>query len=103
MARSQILRGTSGGLAEGSGAGTLTQHVLDEEVTEFLGRAKLARGSGSGSDSDYRNGYATSRKMALSSETIHVRRPRVREQIASSVREEARGGDRDVSSWPVGV
>lgn len=57
----------------------LIQHVLEEEVTEFLGRAKSARRSGSDSDSGYRNGYAPSRKLTLSSGTIRVRRPRVRE------------------------
>ena len=57
----------------------LIQHVLEEEVTEFLGRAKSARRSGEDSDSGYRNGYAPSRKLTLSSGTIRVRRPRVRD------------------------
>ena len=52
----------------------LIQHVFEDEVTEFLGRAKSARRSGSGSDNGYRNGYAPSRKLTLSSGTIRVRR-----------------------------
>ena len=57
----------------------LIQHVLEEEVTEFLGRARSARRSGSDSDSGYRNGHSRSRKLTLSSGTIRVRRPRVRD------------------------
>ena len=57
----------------------LIQHVLEEEVTEFLGRAKSARRSGEDSDSGYRNGHSRSRKLTLSSGTIRVRRPRVRD------------------------
>ena len=55
----------------------LIQHVLEEEVTEFLGRAKSARRSSDDSDAVYRNGYAPSRSLTLSSGTIRVRRPRV--------------------------
>ena len=43
------------------------------------GRAKSARRSGSDSDSGYRNGHSRSRKLTLSSGTIRVRRPRVRD------------------------
>ena len=57
----------------------LIQHVLEEEVTEFLGRAKSARRSGEDSDSGYRNGHSRSRKLTMSSGTIRVRRPRVRD------------------------
>ena len=70
--------GPSRGLAQGQVQG-LIQHVLEEEVTEFLGRAKSARRSGSDSDSGYRNGHSRSRKLTLSSGTIRVRRPRVRD------------------------
>ena len=56
----------------------LVQHVLEEEVTEFLGRAKSVRRSDSDRDSGYRNGYARPRKLTLSSGTIEVSRPRVR-------------------------
>ena len=36
----------------------MVQYMLEEEVTEFLGRLKSARRSDSDSDSGYRNGYA---------------------------------------------
>ena len=55
----------------------MVQYMLEEEVTEFLGRLKSARRSDSGSG--YRNGYAPPRKLTLSSGTIRVRRPRVRD------------------------
>ena len=54
----------------------LVQHV-QAEVTEFLGRAKSVRRSDSDRDSGYRNGYRP-RKLTLSSGTIEVSRPRVR-------------------------
>ena len=57
----------------------MVQHVLEEEVTEFLGRAKSARRSDTDNDSGYRNGYARPRKLTLSSGTIQVSRPRVRD------------------------
>ena len=56
----------------------LIQQTLEEEVTEFLGRSKSVRRSDSDRDSDYRNGYARPRKLTLSSGTIEVSRPRVR-------------------------
>ena len=56
----------------------LVQHVLEVEVSEFLGRAKSVRRSDSDRDSGYRNGYARPRKLTLSSGTIEVSRPRVR-------------------------
>ena len=68
----------------------LIQHVLEEEVTEFLGRAKSARWSGSDSDTGYRNGCAPSRKLTLSSGTIRVRRPRVRDTEESAAPDESR-------------
>lgn len=56
----------------------LIQEVLEEEVTEFLGRSKSARRSETDSDSGYRNGYGRSRKLTLGSGTIELSRPRVR-------------------------
>ena len=55
----------------------LIQELLEQEVTEFPGRAKSARRSDSDSDTGYRNGYARPRKLTLSSGTIQLRRPRV--------------------------
>ena len=57
----------------------LIQELLDEEVTEFLGRAKSALRSDSDSDTGYRNGYGRARRLTLSSGTIQLRRPRVRD------------------------
>ena len=57
----------------------LIQELLEEEVTESLGRAKSARRSESDSDAGYRNGYAKPRRLTLSSGTIQLRRPRVRD------------------------
>ena len=48
-------------------------------MTEFLGRAKSARRSESDSATGYRNGYASPRRLTLSSGTIQLRRPRVRD------------------------
>ena len=56
----------------------LIQEVLEEEVTDFLGRAKSARRSEADSDSGYRNGHGSPRKLTLSSGTIELSRPRVR-------------------------
>ena len=57
----------------------MMQYMLEDEVTEFLGRLKSARRSDADSDSGYRNGYAPARKLTLLSGTIRVRRPRVRD------------------------
>ena len=48
-------------------------------MTEFLGRAKSALRSDSDSDTGYRNGYGRARRLTLSSGTIQLRRPRVRD------------------------
>ena len=57
----------------------LIQELLEEEVTEFLGRAKSARRSESDNETGYRNGYGRARRLTLSSGTIQLRRPRVRD------------------------
>ncbi len=56
----------------------LIQELLEEEMTEFLGRARSARRSDRDNDAGYQNGYAPPRKLTLSSGTIQLRRPRVR-------------------------
>ena len=43
------------------------QELLEEEVTEFLGRAKSARRSESDSGAGYRNGYDRPRRLTLPS------------------------------------
>lgn len=57
------------------------QRLLEEEVDDLLGRKKSERRteeSVSGYSPGYRNGHARPRKLALSSGTITVERPRVR-------------------------
>ena len=62
----------------------LIQELLEEEVTEFLGRAKSARRSESDNERGYRNGYGGPRRLTLSSGTVQLRRPRVRNTKRSS-------------------
>jgi len=54
------------------------QAVLEEEVTELLGRVKSARRAAVDAATGYRNGYGKPRRLALTNGTITVRRPRVR-------------------------
>ena len=58
----------------------LIQHILEEEVTELLGRRKSERRAAVDAPKGYRNGYGKPRRLAMSSGTITVRRPRVRGQ-----------------------
>src|SRR5499425_1350944 len=55
------------------------QALLEEEVTELLGRTKSARQEAVDAASGYRNGYGKPRRLTLTSGTITVRRPRVRD------------------------
>ena len=57
----------------------LIQELLEQEVTEFLGRARSVRRSEPDNDAGYRNGYAPPRRLTLSSETIRIRKPRIRD------------------------
>ena len=57
----------------------LIQELLEQEVTEFLGRARSIRRSESDNDAGYRNGYAPPRRLTLSSGTIRIRRSRIRD------------------------
>jgi len=54
------------------------QSILEEEVTDLLGRQKSERRQGVDSPPAYRNGYGKERKLTLNCGTIEVRRPRVR-------------------------
>lgn len=54
------------------------QRLLDEEVTDVLGRLKSQRRSTVDGEVGYRNGYGKPRRLTLSNGTIRVRRPRVR-------------------------
>lgn len=54
------------------------QAVLEEEVTELLGRVKSARRAAVDAPAGYRNGHGKRRRLGLMSGTIVLRRPRVR-------------------------
>ena len=54
------------------------QEILEEEVTELLGREKSERKAAVDAAPGYRNGYGKARRLSMSSGTITVRRPRVR-------------------------
>jgi transposase-like protein len=54
------------------------QHILEEEVTELLGREKAERRGVVDAPAGYRNGYGKPRRLAMSSGTVTLRRPRVR-------------------------
>jgi len=56
----------------------LLQRVLEEEITELLGREKSERKSPVDEQSGYRNGYGKPRRLSMLAGTISVRRPRVR-------------------------
>jgi transposase-like protein len=55
------------------------QALLEEEVTELLGRTKSARREGVDAEPGYRNGYGKPRRLTLTNGTITVRRPRIRD------------------------
>ena len=55
------------------------QALLEEEVTELLGRTKSARREAVDATPGYRNGYGKPRRLTLTNGTITVRRPRVRD------------------------
>jgi putative transposase len=64
------------------------QRLLEEEVTEQLGRLKSRRRAQVDSEAGYRNGFGKPRQLTLSKGTITVKRPRVRglsERVVSRV------------------
>lgn len=54
------------------------QKLLEEEVTEWLGRRKGERKRSPSEQLGYRNGYGRPRRFAFSMGTVEIRRPRVR-------------------------
>jgi transposase-like protein len=54
------------------------QFVLEEEITELLGRQKSERRRAVDGSHAYRNGYGKERRLTLGCGTITLRRPRVR-------------------------
>jgi len=57
----------------------LIQEILEQEVTELLGREKSERKAAVDGLEGYRNGYGKPRHLVTSIGTITVRRPRVRD------------------------
>ncbi len=55
------------------------QDLLEQEVTEWLGREKSERKENVLEQPGYRNGYGKPRRFTMSLGTIEVRRPRVRD------------------------
>jgi putative transposase len=55
------------------------QGVLEDEVTEFLGRRKSERREPVDAPAGYRNGHGKPRRLTLRCGTITVKRPRVRD------------------------
>ena len=55
------------------------QDLLEQEVTEWLGREKSERKQRVSEQPGYRNGYGKPRRFAMSSGTLEIRRPRVRD------------------------
>ena len=55
------------------------QELLEDEVSELLGRSRYERRGEIDAPSGYRNGYGKKRRVTLSCGTIRVRRPRVRD------------------------
>jgi transposase-like protein len=54
------------------------QDLLEQEVSEWLGRKKSERKAHPLEQPGYRNGYGKARRFAMSVGTIEIRRPRVR-------------------------
>lgn len=54
------------------------QQILEEEITELLGRRRSERRAPVDAPVGYRNGFGKTRRMAFTSGTVTVRRPRVR-------------------------
>jgi len=57
----------------------LIQRVLEEEVTELLGRERSERIEGVDAPRGYRNGYGKPRNLTTSMGTVTIQRPRVRD------------------------
>ena len=54
------------------------QDLLEQEITEWLGRCKSQRKMNPSEQTGYRNGYGKARRFTLSMGTIEILRPRAR-------------------------
>src|SRR5580765_590561 len=55
------------------------QDLLEQEVSEWLGREKSERKINAKEQPGYRNGYGRARRLTMSLGTIEIQRPRVRD------------------------
>ena len=55
------------------------QDLLEQEVTEWLGRERSERKQNVREQPGYRNGYGKARRFTMSVGTVEIRRPRVRD------------------------
>ena len=55
------------------------QDLLEQEVTEWLGREKSERKGNALEQPGYRNGYGKTRRFTMSLGTVEIKRPRVRD------------------------
>ena len=55
------------------------QDLLEQEVTEWLGREKSERKGNALEQPGYRNGYGKRRRFTMSLGTVEIQRPRVRD------------------------
>jgi putative transposase len=61
------------------GARLILQQALEDEVTEFVGRSRYARGGGGEEEVIYRNGFAKPSTVRTTSGPAVIERPRVRD------------------------
>jgi len=75
------------------------QEVLEEEVSDLLGRGKSERRAAVDAPAGYRNGHGKPRRLSMMAGTIEVKRPRVRglEQRFESSRCSCAGPKRSAS------
>ena len=59
------------------GAKVMLQAALEQEVTQYLERARHQRSEGKAEIRGYRNGYSQERKITIGSGTIKIKTPRV--------------------------
>ena len=79
------------------------QQIMEEEVTELLGREKSERRSTVDSAEGYRNGYGKPRRLAMSSGTITLRRPHASLDAHVSIQDVGKdGGDQNSRAAPYG-
>ena len=75
------------------------QELLEQEVTELLGREHHERQRAIDGVRGYRNGYGKPRRLSMQGGTITVRRPRVRELEERFESRQTAGRSADSDYW----